>query len=701
MAINNILGQIPHGVYLASYNGYTFDPATTYTEGINSVVVPDSSGRTVKAIETTLALVTQIFTKSPITTDATMEALEQRLMSQGGALYYRDKGFGDFQVNVPGGRKKDIAWGPIPTHFRAKPKGDAFWWEVAWGVKTIYPWCDGARFENDIAEWNYQVYYDYDDGKYESRRIQGHIEIPMTRSGQGDRFVRASADDYRELVMPRCPAFFQPGSSYYNLSEDRRKLIFNCNYDQFPGPIPPPGIRKVEMGTELASETMALTTWNWTLRASYELMQGKPHAIAAKHFIDSASEFMSQIDAEINAQKLAQPDAKVNFGAKLGPVAPGVKDILIDGIPAVRIGQGIAGAIRDTGKEIADAIRNIFPGLNRKKGPSGFHILPVSITSGNPDRFGKPKAHFSLNCRVFGTRRCWLMAGLWGKLPGDDNWNAWRKSAGDLFGARGAAGGHFDPNDDVIIDLCRPGTSTLKAKRPRPEPGRKLITIPTPGGPIPIVIDPEDSYMEYEMNVDLLQDDAVLSHKPLPVDASLRANRGFSTLRAVGGAVGAGGNGAGAWSAFIPAEDLLSRPFRPGSLAETGEFASTIIRQAASTYGVLLTGHGVRIGGPPDAPGLLSIGGVPAVSANQSLLGDGFRQKVIGNVGVPIHYGMWQFRYLLPGAPGAKTKDADTDSIIPIRNTAPRGNNAPPPADGILGRLGALAGSLPANMRRF
>lgn len=676
---SSLLGVVPHGQYLVQYNGFTFEPAATYTDGINCTPIPDSSGRTFKAVKAQLALVSRVFLPPPTTIDNTMEALEQRLMSKGGALYYREKGFGDFTVNVPGGRKKDIAWGPTPTHFRAKPLADAYCWQIEWGVEATYPWCDAARFENDLVEWNYKVYYDYDDGGYETRRILGHIEIPLTRSNQGDRLIRQTADDYRDVVAPRCPPWFRPMTSYFELSEDRRTLTFNFQFAQIPGPVPPPGILKVELAEGLQNaEPLNFNKWTWTVDANYEMVAGFPHSTAFGHFVRTCQTLLDAMQKEIVANKVNAPAAQENHQAGaipgwVGKVAPFLLPPPIGAALIVR--DQLKGIAKDIKDGVAEGIRDAF-GIKKRPAQqqNGLVFLPLTFQSKNPNRYDKPRAQFSCSYSIVGTARTWLAAGLWTPLREDNDYTAWRKSVDLAFGPRGQLGSHFDPSDDVIIDLCRPGISKLKAIKPPTIPDRIVVHVPTPsGGPIPVKLSGEANWIDLKNDLQLLQEDSVLISKPLPRDATLKSRGsrgGTSRLRT---------------PAFTGAAGIMA-PYIPQGVRD---FASTIINTVASTYSVLMTGYGVRVGVPPTPYGLISVGGMPAIPANQPKMGDGIRTTTIGNVSVPVYVTYWQLRYLLPAAPGDDPKDPQSGASLPN----PGGDNgqsfgtssATPRAVGIVG----------------
>ena len=91
----------------ASYGKFVFNPATTETLRIAGRPVQDDADRTIKYVEWTLILRTIVIGEDPDTADANMNYARHVLTSQGLALTYQIKGFGDFNINVPNGGVQD------------------------------------------------------------------------------------------------------------------------------------------------------------------------------------------------------------------------------------------------------------------------------------------------------------------------------------------------------------------------------------------------------------------------------------------------------------------------------------------------------------------------------------------------------------------------------------------------------------------
>ncbi|MFK5281094.1 hypothetical protein ACI3PL_16170, partial [Lacticaseibacillus paracasei] len=120
----------------------------------------------------------------------------------------------------------DVAWGPTPLGFSAKPIADCLGWEVTWGLKVCLPDCNDAVYQDAIMSFCYDVDYSTDYGGYTTRTIRGYIEVPMTRDSQGDRKVRhKTADDFRDSIIVQVPVGFRDaGGGSFRLSKDRRRL---------------------------------------------------------------------------------------------------------------------------------------------------------------------------------------------------------------------------------------------------------------------------------------------------------------------------------------------------------------------------------------------------------------------------------------------------------------------------------------------
>lgn len=691
---SSLLNVVPHGNYYLHYNGFTFDPATTETKSIQSRPIPTADGRTIKNIETVLAVKSHIFLppSGGVTIDATMEALKQKLMSQAGALYYRDKGFGDFQVNVPGGAKKDANWGPIPEEFRAVPIGDAYAWEIHWSVRVTIPWCPNARFEGAIAEWVYKVGYALDNGGYLTRTVNGHIEIPLTRATQADRLVRETADDYRDKIKPDLPRFFTSEGSHFDLSEDRKKLTFQFTHKQMTGDIPPPGVLSCSMSQSMANEEpFGFAKWTWTLSATYEMVRGVSQTVAGAHFYQCWVAKQAEIIDKIKERNGFDAAVKENNGAGAvpGALARGVAAGVVGGVGANVAGLGGAAAgilggfgglggllgsivakpsIQGAGPSFAKGV--LAGGIGGVGNPGGFAglaaaaiqaaangkrdatagqgdqipIVPMFFRAEDPDRFDKPKASFTMVSVIFGTQYCFLMDGLWTPFRNEKpdpsiKWNEWHKKAGDVFGVYGTSMTKYDPTDDVIIDVCRQ-TEPVKMRSLK-TPALLEIKLPIINRTLTYKVDAANSWLDWSNDLQYLQDDDVTTNKPLPEDRTLAAQVGGGGLQVLGGADA---------TSFLAPSDRLQGGFQPAN-RDIAQPLTTITRRTASTYMVVMTGHAIRVGFPPNPPSLLSIGGQPVASANDSRRGDGFKVTVLANLGAPLYGAAWQLRYLCPASP--------------------------------------------------
>ncbi len=125
------------------YNGCTFSPL--YESNISGRCVKDEAQRTVIYMEYTITVDGYVTMPAGAPdTSATMNNMRQILSKQGGELRYIGRG-NDIEVNVPGGRTKDVKWGPIPEILEFQPLGGGRSAKVKWTVKVhiIEPGFDG------------------------------------------------------------------------------------------------------------------------------------------------------------------------------------------------------------------------------------------------------------------------------------------------------------------------------------------------------------------------------------------------------------------------------------------------------------------------------------------------------------------------------------------------------------------------------
>lgn len=281
--------------------------------------------------------------------------------------------------------------------------------------------------------------------------------------------------------------------------------------------------------------------------------------------------------------------------------------------------------------------------------PPGTAFVPTGLELGEPTIYEKPRAEVALRYRrTFRPEKQGLGAlagqlvgalGLWRPVP-DNDWGGWADSMaeganqGDVgapWGPRGTAKLQFTNDQDAILDLCNDATGA-------PEHTSALATQPEvqlfreAGWEPP---DPESSWLDYRAEIVLEPHDNVAELKPLAL-----AQPSYDAA-----ASGPGDNSGGAVS-----------PWAQGN-------ASTFQYRASPRQVVWLRGYAVRAGYPINPPQLVSVGGQPAVPAND---GTGYFRTTKAAVSiVPIYAAVWAFRYLLPDAPAGAVAPPDNFLLDP------------------------------------
>lgn len=307
---------------------------------------------------------------------------------------------------------------------------------------------------------------------------------------------------------------------------------------------------------------------------------------------------------------------------------------------------------------------------NTAEGNPGAKIMcfPNGYTVSEPDIFGKTECRFTAPYQFalpISLANLLYSTGLWRLSPGlppaavPTTWSQWSASLQGVFGnqGRGLAQLGFSNDDEIIIDLClgqppEPTVSTLTQGVPN-QPILKQAQLVNPPP------DPINSFFLYESTISLVTADGTIEQKPLAMGA-------IANLSGPDGVQGNFGNSIG----YVPNQ--------PQSL---GVIPPTIIQQRCNQSNqIVLSGRCLRYGLPPNAPQLVSIGGVPCTP--MTMEGDGFAQETVGNVGFPVYMGQWQLRWVIPSAPsvlpsapnpyldGSTTLNGNTIVLSSVDNTA-------------------------------
>jgi hypothetical protein len=272
-----------------------------------------------------------------------------------------------------------------------------------------------------------------------------------------------------------------------------------------------------------------------------------------------------------------------------------------------------------------------------------------------------------------------LATGMFSPVP-NSNWTQWAASLQNTaFNPRGFALLGLLPGDDLIVDGClaQNNQQTLRA-RFIPFSGQSVLR----AGFSNAVPRPEVSWLGYLSNIHIEQVDDVCELRTMPTlpiepTAPIPQNPGDQVTSPVVdvGQLGQFGPlpGPGV-QPIIQTQKAVPRTGIIGATLQNNQGSSDLSYNAASlqnvsvysqyadlltttvqirntpSFRVILYGSAVRAGWGIVPPSLVSVGGVPAILANQE--GDGFSQVQLESwLGVPLIGAKWRLRYLLPGVP--------------------------------------------------
>jgi hypothetical protein len=189
--------------------------------------------------------------------------------------------------------------------------------------------------------------------------------------------------------------------------------------------------------------------------------------------------------------------------------------------------------------------------------------------------------------------------------------------AAKVMTPRGTANLVFNQNEDAIVDLCI-------GRQPVPPTERSLMPVPPPGLRVsPFNVDrpdPEDSFLDYQLVLDVQPIDNTIALQPLPTEPVSYAPPTPDVTDQTG----------------------YQQPYSNGPCAIVQYRGSPLVY-------VTLWGRAVRAGYQIAPPQLVSLGGQTPTPSNDSTCG--FRSWVAANLGIPIVCAEWLFRYLLPCLP--------------------------------------------------
>lgn len=597
------------------YNGVLFPSGTTETTGVSIRPQQDSSGRTTVYNVYSLSFRT-VLAGGP--TDSSVLAARRALTTQGGAFQYDGRGIGGLTINV--GNQRDVVWGPKPKELGFRPMGGpGIACELTFSIEVAIPDCSQAKHRFAAMEFCFSPTYDVQDG-YTTRRITGHLAIPMTRSAAANRTLPDSVDYYREQIAPPLVPGFRRKYGPWRINEAKTRLDFEIIDEEMGGNIPPDGCVRASMSHTVSSTQVGLLKWSGNFQADYELARdADPYNV----FADTMAIIKNRVEYTIAAVN------QNRFSRQL---------------------------VKDSASKA---------------------IIPVSMSLGEPDIFAqRRRMTFSLGYTfVCDVRDILLGSGLYRPVPNTD-WRSWSASIADsAFSPRGVAGLVFNMGDDRIIDLCDPGGGQYVP--PQAEPTwRNMGSIPMPGRqyasqytdmiratfPRPKA---EESWVYYENEFFLEADSGTVPLRLLPTQELKGAADQFAGKvreASLAGKVISRINGekqdivGEIWDALntvLPTSpNTAPATTAPPASSPAANKDTTIQRRVKPGVVIFMTGRAARAGFPVPCPRLEKINGVIVTPGCRQDRGEGFGTgiKFAANE-APIYTARWNLRYYLPDVP--------------------------------------------------
>jgi hypothetical protein len=534
------------------------------------------------------------------TTDATFASLRKKLVEPGQPLRFIDQGIGE--ISVQDGTNFDVNNGPKPKVVSANPIAGSRALNVVWECSTWIPNCPSASVNGTvgIAQLPYSVSWSIDGSGVTSRTISGSVEIPLSRNPStgllAGTATKNSADSVRDDLIRFFPRLlgFNRTNQAFTLSEDRKTLKFLITDQEIPSDNPFfPGIANQKVNRRYSSTIKdGFTKWQGSVNGTIEVAPGFNKLRAWVAF----AAIFEDIFKKRNKGRV--PNLK---GTKL---------------------------TMPTGSVIT-----IYP----KKDSWGI-LTSISI---DEELYGRSLS-FSFTYMLMTTFDTLFSAsGLFQPLTISQNeasWQRWRTSLSTIQGDRGWRQLKFDPNADVIVDLC--SQPTLPASKdyqlPNSEKSDDKTTGESPPGP-----DKDNSYIHASSDLQALVETGVGYVMRLLQGAAQQESPSEKTPKETG-------------LPNINQNDKVNS-------ADTSKKVS--VRQVRpSVYKIVYSGKLIRAGFPCPIPELKTVGGVRALKVGS----DQIIQKQLGvgtdvDSGQPLAiYGLsWRKEYVLESPPLDGSIDAD------------------------------------------
>lgn len=195
-------------------------------------------------------------------------------------------------VGTSAENRKDLAMGPIPKILQWEPIGARgacrVVFKITFHTKECLSWnSSGTLPIGKVCSFGYKTSYIIDDMYRTVKRTTGtvkiHQNVSTTLNIAGFETLNSSADLLRDTMLMRfpSPANFKRIESMFNLSEDKRELVFTITDRELNSQEPfPANVLDMEVDHTVEGEGPGFVNWVSTLDGSITLKPGIDYWVA-------------------------------------------------------------------------------------------------------------------------------------------------------------------------------------------------------------------------------------------------------------------------------------------------------------------------------------------------------------------------------------------------------------------------------------
>lgn len=220
---------------------------------------------------------------SGTTAETNIANLRAALTKDGAALIIAGHGFGAIEVNT-NSSNRDLKYGPRTIRLEAKQVGSIFAIQINWVFEFEISECSSGSQNGILGNYkaiNYQVEYSINSAGLTTRTVSGYIEIILNRTSPGGVFIPYTADDFRHIINPQVPVWFQRTDQRYSISPDKSRIDFSIIDREQPGDNGyPEGVVSIDVRHRIHSSTGSWNTNYNTIAGHVEISKPYPTILA-------------------------------------------------------------------------------------------------------------------------------------------------------------------------------------------------------------------------------------------------------------------------------------------------------------------------------------------------------------------------------------------------------------------------------------